>query len=528
MTRLRVVCGGRPERSAGAFVAAAAAVAAGWISNGSVAHAEQATPADVLWHRAMVDAARGEGDPRAATDRACDAGSPAACLSGAADAVEAGDLEHAEDLLRAGRDAAPEDPDLRLALARVMAARGNHHWAARELQALEAEGAPVAFELGLCMFLLGLYEEAAETLTRAADAGGDNAGMAALYAAAALDRLERREEAERMARLAARTEGDPELAAAGGDYLRVLRGGRAAAERVLVRAWATVSGGYDSNPVLGPDDAPTHAGGARLWFRAGVAGEPLGGAFWALGGVVAASRDQSFEASARPFDYTSVRAQAAARFFWGLDAPQEVSVGYRFAIGLLDGGPGVERDELYAYNESHLAAASYSLRLSPALLTRFRASTGWSIFHNRARTGVPLDLGVGESVILLDGRLKLYLEGGFRAAWTRSPKYDRAGPTVLLAASWLTPWWGLEVLGTWSLAWTLYPHSSGVEHGFDYARPELRRRDMVNGLALGLGRALLDGHVRLALQYRLTDSASSIAGFDYTRHVAELAVTGGY
>jgi len=442
-------------------------------------------------------------------------------------ALEEGELEAAEDALRSALDLAPEDaPRLRLALARLMLRRGNTIWALRELSALESEGHEVSFELGYCLHRLGEHEQAVDHLVLAASSESERAGMAALYGADAFESMGQGGEALRLAERAASDELDPAVAEAGQSLVRALRRQVAGEQRVLFSAFAAVSGGYDSNPVLAPDDAPTHAAAPRLWLRAGLFSEPFGGERWALGVVAIVSRDQSFEQAARPFDYTSTRAGARLRLGFGERVDQELRIGYEYSLGLLDGGQGVEEDSLYAYTELHSGVLSYSFELSEVLLTRLQATTGFARYHNRARSGSPMELSVGQTLFLLGGDLKLYLRGGLRAAWTRSPKYDRRGPVLVFAASYLTPLWGLEALASWSYGWSLYPESSGVDFGFNYARPELRRRDSIHRITAQIDRPFLSEHLRLGLRYRFTDSDSSIASYRYQRHVLELAVTG--
>lgn len=486
----------------------------------------QSVPSDVLFARALVLQARGDEGARDMMVQACEAGSARACLNAASRAQESEDLDMVEEYLHLAHEADPDDADIRLALARLMASRGNYMWAVRELQALEQDGHDVAFELGYCLYQLELDERAVESLERSAQGEGELAPMAALYAAAAHERLGQFEEARLMAERAAELEGQPEVGEAARVMRRELRR-RSSSDRVLFAGYATLSGGYDSNPVLGPDEAPSGEGGGRLWFRAGMFGEPLGGNFWAIGGRISASRDQSFDPVARPFDYTSLQVSAHARFNYRLGIPNEIRIGYRYGIGWLDGGQGVEEDDIYAYSESHLGELTYSLAATDRLTTRIRASTGWMVYHNRARTGVPLTVGLGQSATFLDGHLKLYGEVGTRGAWTRSPQYHRTGFSLSLALSYLTPLWDLELVTAWSYQWSRYYNSSGVEFSFDYTQPELRRRDSVNALTVEIGRNFVDNHLRVAVRYRLTHAASTIVTYDYTRHTIELALTGG-
>jgi len=499
---------------------------------GGAVQAEEAptgSPPELLYQRALVLRAQGMEGAGQAMVGACDGGSPAACLDAARAALEAGELEGAEEHLRTAQDAAPEDVDVRRALATVMARRGNLMWAERELRSLEGQGEEVSFELGYCLHQLDEHDQAAPRLAAAAERP-DAPAMAALYAASSLAAMEERERALRYAELAARSGDDPAVAAAARELAGFLRGAGTATERVLFTASASVSAGYDSNPVLGPDELPSHAGGARMWFRAVAFGEPLGGPFWALGARVSAARDQSFAEAARPFDYSSFQARAHARFTWGgRAAAQELRVAYSYSIGLLDGGDGVEEQELYAYSESHLGELAYTLGLADWLSTRIRTRSGWTVFHNRARTGMPLLAALGANLLVLEGQLKLIVEGGFQGmVWSRAPRYERSGPMVLVAASWLTPLWDLELLATWHFTWSLYPRSTGVLQGFDYARPELRRLDTADTFSVELARSFLDRHLRVIVRYRFSDSTSTIDTFDFSRHLAELAVMGGY
>lgn len=483
-------------------------------------------PPEVLLARALVLQARGEAGAEDVMAQACEAGSARACLHAASRALDADDLEMAEEYLHLAHEADPEDEGIRLYLARFMASQGNFMWAVRELQALEQAGHDVAFELGYCLYELELDERAVESLEASAQSDSQQAPIAALYAAAAHERLGQFEEARLMAERAGEFESQPDVDEAARVMRRELRR-RSSSDRVLFAGYATLAGGYDSNPVLGPDEAPIGEGGGRLWLRARVFGEPLGGSFWALGGRIAISRDQSFDPVSRPFDYTSLQASAHARFTYRAGIPNELRLGYRFGIGWLDGGQGVEEDDIYAYSESHLGELTYSFAATDRLTTRIRASTGWTVYHNMARTGVPLTAGLGQSATFLDGHLKIYGEIGARAAWTRSPQYDRAGFSLSFALSYLTPLWDLELVTAWSYQWSRYNNSTGVQFSFDYTQPELHRRDSVNALTLEIGRNFLDDHLRVAVRYRLTHAVSTIVTYDYTRHTIELALTGG-
>lgn len=493
----------------------------------SGAWAEESSRGDILYRGALALQARSEAEEAsAAFERACQARSAEACLRLVSAALDAGDDERAEEYLHMAREAAPEDGEIRLALARTMARLGNYMWAIRELQALQQEGHDVDFELGYCMFQLEQHEQAAELLMRASDSGPAR-GVSALYAASALERLEQGEEAARLARRAADSGDDPEVARAGVELLRALRGGMVA-ERVPFAIDGVVSLSYDSNPVLGPDDAPSNAGGPRLGFQLGLLTEPLGGDSWRLGGRIFFARDQSFTEQARSFDLTSAQGALFGRFFFGLDHPQEIRVDYQYGLNVLDGGPAVEEDDIYLFNESHSGTLAYSIRAGALSVTRLRVRSGWSAYHNRARSHVPLEAAVGESLFFLDNALKVYIEAGLRAGWARSPQYDLLGPTALVAGAYMTPLWDLELLVSYSYRWTAYPDSTGVAYAFDYTSPNLRREDSQHNLTVELGRSFLERHLRIGVRYHLMDSASTIDVYDYTRHVAEIFIGGGY
>ncbi len=495
-----------------------------------VAAAQSSPEAQILWQQALVLLARNEqGEQRGQQllKQACEAGCWPACMQAASICLDEDDLESAEELLRSAQAIAPHDPEGRLALARVMAARGNMMWAFRALQALEREGHDVSFELGYCLHELDMHEQAAAALAQSAMKEDEDSHMAALYAAVSLEELDRFDEAETMAERASRAEHAPNVVAAASSLQQALRR-YSGFERVILSGFATVAGGYDSNPIMAPDEAPTYADGARLWLVAGLWSEPVGGSFFTLGARLSASRDQSFDIQARPFDYTAATARIYSIFRYNFGVPNEVRLSYRYAIGLLDGGPGVEENQLYAYSESHVGALSYSLALSDIFTTRLRVETGWNIYHNRARTGVPLRLAVGQSTFLLSGRLKIYGEAGVQKLWARSPKYERSAALVNAAISYLTGWWDLELMVAWSYQWSFYTDSRGADFSFDYTRPDVRRKDSSNVLSFDVGRNFLDRHLRLALRYRFTDSSSSIATYDYSRHAILLGVTGGF
>lgn len=488
------------------------------------ARAQGSAEGEILFQQALLSESRGE-DPTDLLAQACAAESLQACLRGAGYALEGEELEVAEEMLRVARDLDGEDLEVRRALNRLLAARGNLMWAARDLQAMEQQGEEVSFELGYTLHALGQHEEALERLREASAAGGsDDQAMAALYSAVSLVELERPEEAAEMARVAARSDGPEEVVDAARSLRAQLRG-LSGGDRVLVGGTLSLSAGYDSNPVLSPDDPPAEVGTFRLWTRAGVYGEPFGGSRWALGGRISASRDQSFNDEARPFDLTTVGAELQGRVSFGDAVPQELRLAYRYSIAMLDGGQGVESEDLYVYNEQHAGRLIYSLTPSPVVVTRLRVQSGWTGFYNLARSGFPLEVTLGLGLTLLESRLKLYAEAGFLAAWTDS-QYDRLGFAVSLAGAYLSPWWDLELVLSWGLRFASYPESTGITLAFDYTQPELARRDVVDTVSVEIGRGFLENRLHVALRYRFMDSSSSIDIFTYDRHSVMLVVGG--
>lgn len=487
--------------------------------------AQGSAAGEILFQRALVAQSRGE-DPMALLTEACDAESLQACLQGAGLALERDDLEVAEEMLRVARDLDGDDLEVRRSLNRLLAARGNLMWAARDLQAMEREGEEVGFELGYTLHALGQHEQALERLERVSrDESAEEQAMAALYSTVSLVELERPDEAVEMARLAVDSDGPDAVVEAARTLRSQLRGVRTG-DRVLVGGSLSLAAGYDSNPVLSPDDLPAGVGAFRLWLRAGVYGEPLGGSHWALGGRIAATRDQSFNEEARPFDLTTVGAELQGRFTFGDAVPQELRLAYRYSIAMLDGGQGVENDELYVYNEQHAGRLIYSITPSPMVVTRLRVESGWSGFYNLARSGVPLDITLGLGLTFLESRLKLYAEAGFLSAWTNGPQYERRGFAVSLAGAFLTSWWELELVLSWGLRFVSYPESTGITLAFDYTQPDLARRDVVDTVSVEIGRSFLENRLRLALRYRFMDSASSIDIFTYDRHSVMLVLGG--
>ncbi len=494
------------------------------------AKAQQSPPADVLWHRALVLLAQDDEGADEALSRACEAGSLPACLRGADRALAADDLDTALDLLQQAHDIDPEDQQIRLGVARLMAAIGNYLWAIRELRALEQEGVPVGFELGYCLYQLEQYDEAVERLTVAARSDDDQAQTAALYAAAALESLERFDEARAMAELAAGATGDPDVADAGRALIDALR--RATSDRVAISVFGSLAAGYDSNPVFAPNETPLEVDALRLWLRAGLLTEPLGRDWWVLGGQLSFAREQTltsgFGALPFPVDLTSLRAQLYARFNFDVGVvPSELRISYRYAIRILDGGDPLPEEDIYVYSEAHTGNLSFSLALTPRFITRLRVESGWNAYHLRTRTGAPLDVAVGQNVFLLDGQLKIYGEAGLSFDFTRGERYDRQGLIMSLAGSYLTPLWDIELILSWGYRWSIYPESFG-DAAFDKLRYDIRRIDSRHSLSVELGREFLERHLRVTLRYRFTDAESTIRSYDYSRHILSLEVTGGF
>jgi hypothetical protein len=211
---------------------------------------------------------------------------------------------------------------------------------------------------------------------------------------------------------------------------------------------------------------------------------------------------------------------------FGQVVPQELRLAYRYSIAMLDGGQGVETDDFYVYSEQHAGRLTYSLTPSPVVTTRLRVESGWSGYYNLARSGVPLDIALGVGLTLFDSALKLYIEAGFLTAWTNGPQYNRTGFAVSAAGAYLTPLWDLELVLSAGLRYVNYPDSTGITLSFDYTDPDLARRDIVTSVSVELGRGFLEDRLRVAVQYRFTDSASTIGIFTYDRHNVMLVVGG--
>ena len=61
---------------------------------------------------------------------------------------------------------------------------------------------------------------------------------------------------------------------------------------------------------------------------------------------------------------------------------------------------------------------------------------------------------------------------------------------------------------------------------FDADLPDTVRQDSVLNVGVGLGRAFLEGHLSVAIQYRYLAHISTIPVFDYERHSVSFMVGG--
>lgn len=433
-----------------------------------------------------------------------------------------GKLGESEKQLRMYLKARPQDHEARLALAQVLMARGKRLWAIRELEALrqkQPDNADVHYLLGVALVQQGENEPALELLDRAAKLEPGVGPKAAYHSGVAQLALGDTP--------AAKTQL---LAATAGPF------GSSAEELVsrlqLAEAGGPVSGfvnvgmEYDSNVILDPDaPAPSRGQGASLRgvLQGGLSLQFGLGRGHFLGGRLGLYRNFHQTENANDFDYTSGLGMGFYRYqfvAWG--AEHEFTLGYRFYLDALDGGPLVEEEDLYIFSEHHGGFAGWTFYLRGWLRTDIQYTYRYKAYHALRRRVHSNHIDLRQGFFFVGGRLKVFARARFRFELARHSAYNVVAPSGFLAVSgkplsWLdmAVWLGYE--------WERYLDSDGYFEPLDQS---LERTD--HTIVMHAEATASYSWLRASVRYEYTQNPSSIDAYDYQRHVISLIVGGAW
>jgi Tfp pilus assembly protein PilF len=402
--------------------------------------------------------------------------------------------------------------DLGIAYLRV----GDLFWAADELEAAEAampEDLRVAWPRGLVLLGLEEWEAAAESFDRAgadpavADRAACYAGLARLAAGddeAARERFE----------VAAAGQGPPAAASA------------AALDLMLAREWdlmpllsgfVSAAGQYDSNVILDPGDAgrPGEAGGLAL--RGALTVAPVSTPPHLLFGTLAASRTFHFADLAEQFNLTTAAGAAGYRYRFAADGlTHAIQTGYRYDLGLLDGGPLTDEEDIHAYREAHTASARYVLDTGDAWTTALDVVYRHAVFSDLRRDHDAVQGRITQGFSFFARRMKLLVAAGGRYENARGRGYDLWAVDATVALSALGPW-SLEFLGA-----VHYEHADHFDSAF-YSGWGTGRVDDAVSITLTVGRTIWE-FLGAEIFWTHTEHPSTTATFDYRRDLVGLAI----
>ncbi|MDI7267071.1 MAG: tetratricopeptide repeat protein [Myxococcota bacterium] len=427
-----------------------------------------------------------------------------------------GRWDEATAALESAAEAFPGSPRVHLDLGIAYLNAGDLFWAADELEQAEA-AAPddprVAWYRGLVLLRLSEWGAAAASFARAAADPRYAVGAAyyvGLARAGAGDVDSARE------RFAAASAGDGPHAAAAAAALDILL------EREwdilpLLGGFVSVAGQYDSNVILDPDDEgrPGEAGGLAL--RGALTVAPVSTSRHLLFGAVTASRSFNFADLAEQFNLTTAAGSVGYRYrFAGGGLTHSLQAGYRYDLGLLDGGPLADEDGIHAYREAHTSSTRYALDTGDRWTTVLDLAYRHAAFSDLRRDHDAVLGRLGQNLSFFGQRMKLLVALGGRYEDALGRGYDLWAVDAALALSALGPW-SLELLGL-----VRYEHADHFDSAF-YSGWGAGRTDDVVTVGVTVGRRIWE-LVGAEVFWTHTEHFSTTPTFDYRRDLVGLAI----
>jgi len=240
-----------------------------------------------------------------------------------------------------------------------------------------------------------------------------------------------------------------------------------------------------------------------------------------LGADMRVLRSFYFSETADDFNLTHVGAEPRYRYlFSGAGFDQQIEAAYSFRLGMLDGGPLVEKDDFYVYSESH--AGRFGWRMSEIDFGETYADYqfGGNFYHHLARNALAHRLRIGQSFFFLNNRLKAFAELLARFEDAERGDYDRWGINPFAGVTALLPY-DINIQG-----WVQYEHTDHYDSDSSTVWNKRRRDDEI-GAGAGISRSFL-GWMEIGLDYNYTRNLSTVELYDYQRHLVSLRLAGFY
>lgn len=443
-------------------------------------------------------------------------------------ALRLGDKQQAVKHLGRAARLKPANGLFQLAYGISELARGNLFFGARALKGastLKLKSAILSYYLGYSLYRMGAHRAAIDALRTAV---GDNrlASKARYYLGMAQMKL-RKFKAAREA-LAAALPGLGRAHSFAADKI-IGYTYRAALKSSLFSAVLGLEGGYDSNVIFDPEGSGTATGSSPnkdaglLGLRITLALSPIRDGRNLLRGELTLFRNMHSNSVADDFNRTTADAgiSYSRRFnLWGLD--HQLTVGYRFALACLDGGPRTDRRGFYVFSETHRGLLRYNMDPLRWLSLSAQYQAGVTRFSDLRRDRFDQRVLLGPRFDLAGKLLKLFLNFTLRHDNASGRGYDMVAPGFFLGLAWRAP---LELDLAFILSWERadYDDSAGYFTPQELSR---KRVDDSTVFAVMLSRAF--GRFRAAIQFTRTVKKSRVPVFAYNRNEVSFTFEGRF
>lgn len=404
---------------------------------------------------------------------------------------------------------------------------GEYPVAIRSLKQLEQMGEDVSLEYGITLFLLGEKKDAESYLKKAlSKEGGEREITARLYLSqiymeekdvdSALDTI--LPAVKKLAlisspKLKEKVKEISNTIFASFPYLPLGLSGN-----------LKLSFGYNTNPIYEPLQAKTESGSPIVDIEGILSLEPFGNYHYVVGDTLQLTRKQYIFEKAQNFNLSLLNNTLYLRTNFFLGLLHELTLDYKTVILMLDGGELLEENYPYLFMESHSGRLNLTIYERSSLFTRIGLEVGGRFFHNKGRSGKFFTLKLGQSIFLLNKKLKIYVEGNLNLMNSKTPSYSYISPQFSFALSWLLPFLDIELLNSETVQWFDYYNSKGF---FDPIHLEKERKELWFIGNIGLLRRYYK-YYRSGIIYQFSIVNSTIEDFSYMQHLIYFQLEAGF
>ena len=477
-----------------------------------------------------VDAILGEAGPDAGT-RAMDIcqaafGRDPTCVSALNKltllAMEARDWPRAQEALETLTQIRPGDAEVSLALAAAYLEQDKDAWAVRTLQPLTdrndlspEQNRRVSLLLATLAYRMDDCASSREHLDRMVQDAETRSLHSAVEAVCA-----QKQGRHRQAMAAAedvRSQGGVPAVLAPQVEEAFDRAFRDSLEDPWLSVALKIGGGYDSNPVLEPEDINVVSGSPGAGFLE-LSGDVSGSLKFSSrhlpGARASISRLWNFDQQADDYNRLAFSFNPFYRYrFRSLGTLHNISVGYRLSLSTLDGGPLVEimEDEgFYVYHEAHGGQFDYWVEEGDWGVTRVSLNAGYSLYHHMARNGLDLGVSLSQTIMLYDQKFKL--RGSLSAGLNDADRqdYDAGRVGVFVGVSALLPY-QFQLM-----AWVRVNHKDYFRSA-DSPSWATRRKDDYSSVSLSVSRPVWR-ELAVGIDCLAAFSRSTVKSFTYDRY----------